>query len=57
MTSANRDRAMYWVGGCLLVLLGVLFPRAWYDTLPTNPEVQLPPLRGVTLLQAVLVVR
>jgi hypothetical protein len=41
--------------GVAVILLGLLFPRAWYDALPTDPRLVLPPIKGVTLFQLALV--
>ncbi len=41
--------------GGLLIAIGVFLPRDWYDALPTNPEIPPPPLKGVSLLQWVMV--
>ena len=48
----------YLIGGCVLVALGALLPREWYDALPQSRE-QLPPppIKGVTLLQIALVLQ
>jgi uncharacterized membrane protein len=42
--------------GLGLVLLGAVFPRDWYDALPSDPNLALPPIKGVTLLQLAFVV-
>lgn len=41
--------------GLALAAAGLLLPRGWYDALPWNPEVAHPPVKGVTLFQASLV--
>lgn len=41
--------------GLGIAAVGLLLPRAWYDALPWTPGVALPPIKGVTLLQASLV--
>jgi len=46
----------YWLLGALLVLVGVLLPREWYDTIPKREGLPLPPIKGVTLFQISLVV-
>jgi hypothetical protein len=43
--------------GGLFVAIGVVMPHAWFDALPTNPEIPPPVLEGVTLLQWVLVLQ
>lgn len=46
----------YLLGGCALVLFGLFLPHGWYDTLPQSKEaLPPPPVKGVTLLQIVLV--
>ena len=40
----------------LLIALGVFLPREWYDLLPSNSEMPLPGIRGITLLQVSFVV-
>ncbi len=41
--------------GLAIAATGLLLPRGWYDALPWNPEVPHPPIKGVTLFQASLV--
>jgi len=41
--------------GLIVVTLGVILPRGWYDSLPWDAELPRPGLRGVTVLQAALV--
>lgn len=41
--------------GLALILLGLFLPRGWYDALPRDPRLPIPPVNGVTLLQAALV--
>lgn len=40
--------------GLAVVVLGLVFPRAWYDALPWDPVLARPPIKGVTLFQATL---
>ena len=42
------------VFGGILIATAIFLPRDWYDTLPTNPEIPQPPLKGVSLLQWVM---
>ena len=44
-------RFSFFAIGSLLVLAGVFLPRDWYDALPRNLELPLPPIKGITLLQ------
>lgn len=37
--------------GLALILSAVVLPRDWYDRLPRDPALPLPPISGVTLLQ------
>jgi 4-amino-4-deoxy-L-arabinose transferase-like glycosyltransferase len=39
----------------VLVVVGIAFPRGWYDTLPWDARLPTPPFRGVTLLQLVFI--
>lgn len=42
--------------GLAIAVIGLLLPRGWYDALPSwNPNAPPPPIKGVTLLQASLV--
>jgi mannosyltransferase len=41
--------------GLAIGAIGLLLPRGWYDASPWNPEVPHPAVKGVTLLQASLV--
>ncbi len=43
--------------GLLLVLLGVLMPTGWYDSLPRDAELPAPPITGIVLLQISLLVQ
>ncbi|MCH8745452.1 MAG: glycosyltransferase family 39 protein [Chloroflexi bacterium] len=43
--------------GLLLVLLGVLMPTGWYDSLPRDAELPAPPIAGIVLLQISLLVQ
>jgi mannosyltransferase len=47
----TRRHLGYLILGGLLIAIGIFLPRAWYDALPSNPEIPAPPLKGVTLLQ------
>ena len=47
-------RAFVFVG-IVLVLVGVLLPREWYDALPQREGQPTPPIKGVTLLQLSIV--
>lgn len=40
----------------VLILFGIFMPRAWYDAVPQSPELPPPPVKGVTLLQAMFVI-
>ena len=41
--------------GLAIAVLGLAMPRDWYDALPWDPKLPHPPIKGVTLLQATLV--
>jgi hypothetical protein len=43
------------VAGLALVAAGLALPRGWYDALPWGAELPPQPIKGVTLLQAALV--
>lgn len=45
-----------WISGAIFVIIGVFFPREWYDILPKPPEMPQLPIKGVTLLQICFVV-
>ena len=50
-----KKHVVYVVGGSALVLFGLFLPHGWYDTLPQSKEaLPSPPIKGVTLLQIVL---
>lgn len=55
MTFAFKPRLALLVPGLLLVLLGIFMPREWYESLPRDLELALPPVKGITLLQISLV--
>ncbi len=42
--------------GILLVLIGIFFPRDWYDTLPKQEDLPAPSIKGVTLFQYSIVI-
>lgn len=41
----------YFISGTILIILGIFFPRDWYDSLPKLSGMSQPPIKGVTLLQ------
>lgn len=45
-----------WVAPLLLIVLGLFLPREWYEGLPTDPELPIPGIQGITLLQISFVV-
>jgi mannosyltransferase len=45
------------VVGVVLIGVGILLPTVWYDTIPVNPDVPPPFMKGVTLLQCVTVLQ
>jgi mannosyltransferase len=49
-------RGWVWIAGLLLIVVGLLLPRDWYDQLPRARGAPPPPIKGVTLLQATIVV-
>lgn len=46
--------SMLVVGG-LLILVALMMPQGWYDTLPRNPDVPIPPVSGLTLFRLAFV--
>jgi len=53
--AAPRRGAGFWIAGVALILAGLLLPRDWHDSLPTNPEIPAPRVSGVILFKAVLI--
>lgn len=48
-------RSAYAAGSVILLLIAVMLPTAWYDTIPRLPDLPPLPIRGVTLLRITIV--